>query len=98
MLFSTFILITINGKHDGLQKGINLRHGDQSTQMRNMSWLALQQKQQIPILLGLFIIWKRSLLNLSRLIKMTSNFFSLHLISKANFNSNVLTSSKAILF
>jgi hypothetical protein len=39
MFFTTFVLVSVDGEHDGLQQGVNLCHGDQATQMCNVPGL-----------------------------------------------------------
>ena len=64
MLFSAFILIAVDGKHDSLQQRINLSHCHESTQVRNVPGLGLQEKQEISISLRLFIVWKEAFLEI----------------------------------
>ena len=61
MLFAAVILVSVDGEHDGLEQSINLRHRHETAQMRNVSRLRLQQKEQIAISLSLLVVWKRSL-------------------------------------
>jgi hypothetical protein len=56
MLFSALVLITVQGKHDGLKQSIDLRQADQSTQRRNMSWFTLQQEEQVSVLLHFSVV------------------------------------------
>ena len=45
MLFPTFVLISIDGKHDSLQKRINFSHGNETAQMCNVPRFRLQKEE-----------------------------------------------------
>lgn len=62
MLFTTFVLVSVNSEHDGLQQGIDLGHGDQSAQVGDVAGLGLQQEQEIAVLLGSFVVREETFL------------------------------------
>jgi hypothetical protein len=62
MLFTALILVSVDCEHDGLEQGVNLSHGDQAAEVRNVPWFGLEQEEKIPIFLCLFIIWKGTFL------------------------------------
>ena len=64
MLFSAFVLIAVNGKHDGLQQRVNFRHCDQSTQVRNVSWFGLEEEQEVTVSLCLLVVGKEAFLKI----------------------------------
>ena len=51
MLFSTFILITVERKHNRLQECIYFCQTDKATQSCDMPRLALKQKEEVGVLL-----------------------------------------------
>ena len=74
MLFSTLVLVSIDGEHDCLQQGINLGHGHKPAQVRDMPGLRLQQEHEVAISLSLVVIWEDSLLNVCRVFQVACNF------------------------
>lgn len=60
MLLAALVLVSIDGEHHSLQQLVDLGHCDQSAKMRNVSRLALQQEQEVAVLLCLFIVRKRT--------------------------------------
>lgn len=77
MLLSALILIAVDGKHDGLEEGVNFGHGDQSAEMGDVSGFRLQQEQQVAVFLRLFIVGERTLLHIGRVIEMVLDFLTL---------------------
>jgi hypothetical protein len=47
VLFSRFVLISVEGEHDSLEEGIDFAEGDQSTQSCDMSRFGLKEEEQI---------------------------------------------------
>jgi hypothetical protein len=41
MLLTTLVLVSIDSEHDGLKQRVNLSHGDQAAEMRDMSRFGL---------------------------------------------------------
>lgn len=74
MFFSTFVLISVDRKHDRLEQRINLRHGDQTAEVRNMSRLGLKQKQEVAIFLRLLIVGKEAFLQVRCILEMGCHF------------------------
>lgn len=62
MLFATLVLVSVNGEHNRLEEGVDLGHGDESTQMGDVSGLRLQEKQEIAVLLCLIIVRENAVL------------------------------------
>jgi hypothetical protein len=77
VLFSALVLVSVDGKHDGLQKLVDFGHGDQATQMCNVSRLTLQEKEQIAVFLRLFIIGKSALGQVGRVVQVAGDLFFL---------------------
>ena len=51
MLFSRFVLVTVEGEHDGLEEGVDFAERDEATQGSNVPGLGLEQKEQVRVLL-----------------------------------------------
>ena len=77
MLFSTLILVSVDGEHDGLEEGVDLGHRHQPAEMGNMPRLRLQQEHQVAVLLGLVVIGESTLLHIGSIFKITGNFILL---------------------
>ena len=58
VLFSTIVLISVDGEHDRLQELIDFGHGDEAAEMRNMPGLGLEQKQKVAVLLRPLVVGK----------------------------------------
>lgn len=74
MLFAAFVLIAVDGEHDGLQKRVDFSHGDKSAEMGNVPRLRLEQEQKIAVFLCLFIVGEEAFLQFGSLVEMTGNF------------------------
>lgn len=74
MLFSTFVLVSVDREHDRLEKRIDFGHGHQSAQVCDVTGLRLEEKQQVSVLLSLLIIRKETLLQFGRIIEVAGNF------------------------
>jgi len=74
MLLAALVLVAINGKHDCLQERVNLGHGDQTAEVRNVSRFGLKQEQQVAVSLCFVVVGERSLLHFGRIFEMTCNF------------------------
>ena len=77
MLFSTFILIPVDGEHDGLQQRVDFGHGNKAAEMRNVPRLRLEEKEQVSVFLRLLVIGKEALLKLSGFIEVACNLILL---------------------
>lgn len=100
MFFAAFILVTIDGEHDGLEQRVDFSHGDQAAEVGNMSRLGLEQKEQIAVFLGLFIIREETFLQFCSFLEM-ARYFILLRVGLANVReteSRGITSSNAIRF
>lgn len=62
MLFTAFVLITIDREHDCLKERINLGHRNESAEMRDVLRFGLQQEQEIAVFLCLLVVGKHPLL------------------------------------
>ena len=74
MFFAALILVTIDCEHDRLQEGIDLGHGNESTEMRNVSRFGLQEEEQIAVFLRLFVVGEEALLQLEAISKVICDF------------------------
>jgi hypothetical protein len=74
VLFTAFVLVSVDGEHDGLQQRINLGHGNQTTEVGNMPRLGLQQEQQVAVLLRLVVVGENAFLHLGGIFKMACDF------------------------
>jgi hypothetical protein len=77
VFFTTFVLISVDGKHDCLEQGVNLGHGNQSAKMSNMSRLRLQKKEKVSVFLRLIVVWETTLLHFKSIFKMAGDFILL---------------------
>lgn len=101
MLFSTLILVTVDGKHDRLQQRVNLGHGNEPAQVGNVPGLGLQKEQQISVFLCLIVVGECALLHFGSILKVASNFILLEsLLAKLRRRArgHVHTSSRAMRF
>ena len=78
MFFTTLVLVSVDGEHDRLKQRINLGHGDETAEMRDMSGLGLEQEKQIPVLLCLLVVWKEPFLQFGGVVEVVRNFVLLH--------------------
>jgi hypothetical protein len=83
MLLATLVLVSVDCEHDGLEQCIDLGHGDQSTKMRNVPWLGLQQEQQIAVLLRLVVVGKETFLQFHAFFEVARDFVLLGIVSDA---------------
>jgi hypothetical protein len=74
MLLSALVLVSVNGKHDGLQERLDLGHGHEAAEVRNVSGLRLQEEQQVSVSLRLVVIGKGALLHLGGILEMACDF------------------------
>jgi len=51
VLFSTFVLISVEGEHDGLKEGVNFGQADETAEGGDMTRLGLEEEKEIGILL-----------------------------------------------
>lgn len=79
MFLSALVLVSINRKHNGLKKGVDLSHANKAAKSRDMTRLRLKEEEQVSILLSFPVIRERALLQLRRLIEMACNLILLHL-------------------
>ena len=82
MLFTTLILISVDGEHNGLKKCIDFGHIHQATEMRNVPRLGLEQEEEVTIFLCLFIVREETLLDIGGLIQMVGHFVLLSAVSQ----------------
>lgn len=61
VLFARFVLVTVQGEHDGLQQRINLGQTDQAAQGRNVARLRLEQEEQVAVRLQLAVIREQAI-------------------------------------
>jgi hypothetical protein len=41
VLFTTLVLVSVNGEHDGLEEGVDLGHGNQTAQVGDVTRFGL---------------------------------------------------------
>ena len=51
MLFPTFVLVPVEGEHDGLEEGVNFGQADETAEGGDMTRLGLEEKEEIGVLL-----------------------------------------------
>lgn len=56
MLFSAFILVSVEREHDSLEKGINFRKGDETAKSSDVSGFGLEKEEKVGVLLHLAIV------------------------------------------
>ena len=78
MLLPAFILVTVDGEHDGLQERIDLGQSDKSTEMRNVPRFCLEEEKQIAVFLSLLVIREEAFLDLGSVVEMARNLVLLH--------------------
>lgn len=62
MLFSTFVLVSVQRKHDRLQERVDFGERDEPTERCNMPRFSLKQEEQVGVLLHPLFIRIRSFL------------------------------------
>ncbi len=100
VLFSTFILISVDGEHHGLKEGVDLDHRDQTAQVCDVARLGLKEEEEIAILLGLLVVGEESFLQIGSIFEMASYFVLLNIYQHEAFRGGTPahTSSNAIRF
>jgi hypothetical protein len=58
MLFSAFILVSIEGEHDGLKEGIDFGQADKTTECCDMARLRLEEEEEVGVLLEFALVWE----------------------------------------
>ena len=82
MFLATFVLVSVDGEHDGLQEGIDFGHGDEATEMSDVTGFGLEEEEQVAIFLGFVVVGEETLLGVCRVVQMTGDFILLyHLMS-----------------
>jgi hypothetical protein len=76
VLFAGFVLVTVQGEHDGLQQRINLGQADQTAQSCNVARLGLEQEEQVAVGLQLAVIGEQAI----RLVSFLQMFSNLTLL------------------
>lgn len=77
VLLTTLVLISVDCEHDGLEKRVDLGHGHESTQVRDMPRLRLQEEHEVAISLRLVVIGEDTFLNVCRVFEVASYFILL---------------------
>lgn len=94
MFFSAFILVSVDGEHHRLEKGVDFRHGHKTTQVGNMPGFGLKEEEEVSIFLGSFIVREEPLLEIGSILEMTCNFV---LLGRPISNSQSCISSRTYL-
>lgn len=66
MLFTALVLVSVDCEHDGLEEGVDLGHGDKSTQVRNVPGLGLQEEHEVAVSLRLVVVGEDAFLDVCR--------------------------------
>jgi hypothetical protein len=74
MLFATLVLVSVDGEHDRLEQRIDLGHGHQTAEVRNVSRLRLQEEHEVAVFLGLVVVREGALLHISGIFEMARDF------------------------
>jgi hypothetical protein len=102
MLFAALILVAVNGEHDCLEQRIDLRHGNEAAQMRDVSGLGLEQEKQVSVFLCLVVVREEPLLKFAGFIEVVCNFILLIIrlgrTERSLCRGRTRTSSKAMRF
>ena len=69
MLFATFVLVSVNSKHDCLEQSVDFGHRNKATQVSDVPRLGLEQKEQISIFLRLVVVREEALLQLGGFVE-----------------------------
>jgi hypothetical protein len=99
VLLAALVLVSVDGEHDGLQQRVNLGHGDEPAEMRNVARLRLQQKQQIAVLLCLVVVGEETFLQFHALFEVARDFVLLRRsVAACVVRAGTHTSSSAMRF
>lgn len=74
MLLAALVLVSVDGEHDGLEKRVDLGHGDESAQVGNVSRLRLEEEQEVAVFLGPVVVREHALLEVGGIFKMACDF------------------------
>lgn len=81
MLFTTFVLVTVDGEHDRLEEGVDFRHGNETTQVGDMTRFGLEKEEQIAIFLSFLVVGEETLLGINSFVEVICNFILLETVS-----------------
>lgn len=56
MLLSALVLVSVQGEHHRLKVGINLGKGNETTEGGDVSWLGLEEEEEVGVLLKLAFV------------------------------------------
>lgn len=56
MLFSTFVLVSVEGEHDRLEEGVNFGQADETTERSDVARLGLEEEEEVGVLLKFALI------------------------------------------
>jgi hypothetical protein len=73
MFLAALVLVSINCEHDSLEQGVDLGHGHQAAEMRNVSRLRLEEEEQVAVLLCLVVVGEEALLKIEAFFKVTGD-------------------------
>jgi len=74
VFLATFVLVSVDCEHDGLEKGVDFRHGHKTAQVGNVSGFGLEEEEQIAVFLRLFVVGEEALLQLQAFGKVVGDF------------------------
>ena len=74
VFLTTLVLVSIDGKHDCLEKRVDLSHRDKSAQVGNVSRLRLEEEQEVSVFLSPVIIRKHAFLEVGSILEVARNF------------------------
>jgi len=58
VLFSTFVLVTVEGEHDRLEEGVNFGQANETTERGDVARLGLEEEEEVGVLLKFALIWE----------------------------------------
>lgn len=56
MLFSTFVLVSVECEHDRLEEGVNFGQADETTERSDVARLGLEEEKEVGVLLKFALI------------------------------------------
>jgi hypothetical protein len=85
MFLTALVLVSIDSEHHSLEECVDFAHGNKAAEMRDVSGLGLEQKEQISVFLRLFVVGEKALLQFGGIVKMAGHFVLLVCIVNTRF-------------
>jgi hypothetical protein len=74
VLLATLVLVSVDGEHDGLKKGIDFGHGDQSAEVSDVAGFGLQEEEKVAVLLSSLVVREEPFLGVCGVIEVAGDF------------------------